>query len=65
MSEKKELSIEELENVSGGTCENGGGTIKCTSCDSTDLTLVASTYARAKYKCNSCGNEFTVDIDSL
>jgi len=62
---RKKLSQEELENVSGGACSGGGGTIKCPDCDSTNLTELYSTYSKTRYKCNDCNAEFTVDTNSL
>ena len=54
-----ELTDEQLEAVSGGSCSDNSEPLKCPKCGSTDLTYYPMKGPRGgKHYCNNCGNAF-------
>ena len=57
------LTDEQLEAVSGGECGNDGF-MQCPSCKKRDLKCLEDHYHQggvSRYRCNSCGHEFTAN----
>jgi len=59
-NKKRELTDEELDNVSGGSCSSPseGSQKQCISCESTNLYWSDCGYNIVYFSCNDCGKQW-------